>query len=125
YATFAAQVNRILERQREQGTEVTEDVQKRVKQEVLQEMIVEELLSQKAAELGLQVTDLELASEIHHTPAFQRAGAFDQLAYFQAIRQLFQMSPRQYEDMRRKSMLSLKLRQFVYLSAKLTPPEIV
>lgn len=124
YATYSMQVNRILDRMREQGREVSDDLQKKVKQEVLQEMIVEELLAQKAAEMGMVVTDLELASEIHHTPAFQRAGAFDQRAYFESIRYLFRMSPRQYEDMRRKSMLSLKLRQFVFLAAKLTPAEV-
>ena len=125
YTRFAMQVNRIVDRMRENGTDVNDQAQKRVKQEVLQEMIVEELLAQKAKELGLTVTDLELASEIQHTPAFQRGGAFDQMAYFQAIRQMFGMSPRQYEDMQRQALLSLKLRQFVYLSAKLTPSEVV
>lgn len=125
YATFLLQTNRIFDRMREQGTDVTEETQKRVRQEVLQEMIVEELLAQKAAEMGLVVTDLELASEIHHTQAFQRNGAFEQRAYFEAVRSHFNMTPRQYEDMRRKSMLALKLRQFVFLSAKLTPAEVV
>lgn len=125
YATFVMQTGRIVDRMREQGTEISDDVQKRVKQEVLQEMIIEELLAQKAAEMGIAVTDLELASEIHHTPAFQRGGAFDQRTYFQSVRYLFRMSPRQYEEMRRKSILSLKLRQFVFLAAKLTPAEIL
>ena len=125
YSVFLLQVNRYNDRMREQGTEVGEETLKRVKQEVLQELIVEELLAQKAAELGLVVTDLELASEIHHTPLFQQGGAFDQRAYFMNVRRQFQMTPRQYEDMRRKSQLSLKLRQFVFLSAKLTPAEVI
>jgi hypothetical protein len=125
YSLFLLQANHTVDRMREQGTEVTDDLQKRVKQEVLQEMVVEELLAQKASELGLVVTDLELASEIHHNPAFQRAGAFDQRAYFEGIRYLFHMTPRQYEDMRRKSLMALKLRQFVFLAAKLTPVEII
>jgi len=125
YARFAMQTNRVLDRIREQGTELSEELTKKVKQEVLQEMIVEELLAQKAAELGLVVTDLELASEIHHTPAFQRAGLFDQRIYFQTVRHLFQMSPRQYEEWRRKSLLALKLRQLFFLAAKLTPAEVV
>ena len=125
YTTFTTQVSRITDRMREQGTEVTPEQQQRVKQEVLQEMIIEELLSQKAKEMGMEVTDLELASEIHHTPAFQQGGGFDQGKYFQSIRYLFHMTPRQYEEMRRKSLLSFKLRQFVFLSAKLTPGEVL
>lgn len=124
YLRFVGQTNRILDNMRDKGTEVTDDVRARVKQEVLQEMIIEELLFQQAMKLGLQVTDLELASEIHHTPAFQRSGAFNQGAYIEAIRYLFSMNPSQYEEMRRRSLAALKLRQFVFLAAKLTPAEV-
>ncbi|MBI4057564.1 MAG: SurA N-terminal domain-containing protein [Elusimicrobia bacterium] len=124
YQRFQVQVSRTIERLKEEKKEVPEALETQIKQETLREMIVEEVLYQKAKELGLKVTDLELASDIQHNPGFQRNGAFDQRQYLQAIQIYYRMTPEEYEEWRRKTLLSYKLRQLLFMTAKLSPEEI-
>ncbi|MBI4051710.1 MAG: SurA N-terminal domain-containing protein [Elusimicrobia bacterium] len=124
YQDFQIQVNRILERMQEEKKDVSDTVQNQVKQEILREMIVDEILYQKAKELGIEVTDLELASEIQHTPAFQHNNVFNQGLYIQTLQYRFRMSPEQYEEWRRKALTAFKFRQLMFLTAKLSPREI-
>ena len=82
------------------------------------------MLSMKADELGLVVTDEELARDIRATPAFSRGGQFDQDAYFQAVRSTFRQSPQEYESDRRKAIKTARLKSFFYRSIKLSPDEV-
>jgi parvulin-like peptidyl-prolyl isomerase len=87
-------------------------------------MMVDELLAVKADELGLVVTDEELARDIRATPAFNRGGQFDQEAYFQAVRSTFRGSPQEYEVERRKSIKTARLKSLFYRLSRATPNEV-
>lgn len=124
YQKLLAHSHRIQENLRDRGTEVTPQLQNEIKQDVLRDLIIETLMAQKAEEMGMQVTDLELASDVHNTPAFQKDGVFEPSAYVQALQYLFRSTPEQYEKDRKRSLLALKLRMFLFNSVKLSPREV-
>lgn len=119
---FDIQVRNILDRIRDQGETVDKETEKRIRQDVLRDLIVESLFAREGERVGLVVTDLEVAADIRET--FKRDDQFDQRLYFQAVQTQFQMTPGQYEAMRRKQLLAFKFRQLVQRSAKLTPVEV-
>jgi len=116
-------VDLYADRLREQGTELDDAKLVQLKREMLNNMMVDEMLSIKADELGLVVTDEELARDIRATPAFNRAGQFDQEAYFQAVRATFHESPQEYEAERRKSIKTSRLKSLFYRLVKVSPDE--
>ncbi|MBI4055783.1 MAG: SurA N-terminal domain-containing protein [Elusimicrobia bacterium] len=124
YQDFLSRVNLIGERIRDQGQEMTPEFEGRIKQDILRDMIVEKVLSQSSRELGLKLTDLELAYDIQNFPAFQRNARFDQVLYLQTVRYRFRTTPEEFERRRRESLLALKLRQLLYQSVHLTPFQI-
>lgn len=124
YARFIQRVNQYVEALREQKQEVTDGTVKEVKQAMLRDMIVDEILLMKAEEMGVGVSDAELSRDIRNTPAFQRAGAFDQEVYFQAVRTVFKDTPAAYETFRRRTLMTTKLKQVFFNAAKLTPAEV-
>ena len=121
--SLATRVNLYAERLREQGTELDDAKMAQLKREMLNNMMVDEMLSLKADELGLVVTDEELARDIRATPAFTRAGQFDQDAYFQAVRATFHESPQEYESERRKAIKTSRLKSLFYRQVKVSPDE--
>jgi hypothetical protein len=122
--TLMTRVDLYVQRLREQGTELDDAKLAQLKREMLNNMMVDELLTIKAKELGLVVTDEELARDIRATPAFVRAGQFDQDAYFQAVRATFRESPQEYERERRKSIETARLKSLFYRMVKITPDEL-
>ena len=124
YPVYMRRVNQYVDALRERGGDVTEAMVKEVKQEMLRDMIVDELLLTKADEMGLAVTDDELSRDIRNTPAFQRAGVFSEDAYFQTVQRYFRDTPEAFEDTRRKSLKTGKLKQLIFQTAKLTPAEL-
>ncbi len=125
YSKYLVRVNQYLDVLRQQGGgEISDAMVKEVKSGMLREMIIEELLSRKADELGLLVTDGELARDIRGTPAFQRGGSFSEEAYFQAVRTLLHDTHQSYEESRRKTLKTNKLKQMCFFAAKLTPDEV-
>jgi peptidyl-prolyl cis-trans isomerase D len=124
YGAFIRRVNQYVENARERGVEVTDQMTKEVKQETLRDMIVDEILEKKADELGITVTDEELARDIQNTPAFQRGGQFDTDQYFSTVYRVFRDTPQAYETNRRKSMKAYKLKQLIFQTAKITPQDL-
>lgn len=124
YALFLRRVNQTIDNLRDKGTEVNDNLIKEVKQELLRDMIVEELLFVRAQELGFIVTDEELARDIRTTPAFQTGGNFDQNAYFTTVYRVFRDTPQAYEEMRRKTLLTQKLKQLLFQASKFTPEDV-
>lgn len=122
--TLMTRVELYQERLREQGTELDDAKLTQLKREMLNNMMVDELLAIKADELGLVVTDEELARDIRATPAFARAGQFDQDAYFQAVRATFHESPQDYEKERRKSIKTARLKSLFYRMSKAAPADL-
>jgi parvulin-like peptidyl-prolyl isomerase len=122
--TLTTRVNLYADRLREQGTDLDDAKLSALKREMLNNMMVDEMLAIKADELGLVVTDEELARDIRATPAFNRAGQFDQEAYFQAVRATFRESPQEYESERRKAIKTSRLKSFFYRVVKISPDEV-
>ena len=117
-------VNQYADALRTKGTEVDDAMMSRLKREMLNDMMIEELLSIKADELGLKVTNDELSRDIRATPAFQRGGQFDQDVYFQQVRAIFRETPQEYERSRRKSIKGGRLKQLIFRMAKVQPAEV-
>ncbi len=120
---LTTRVNLYADRLRAQGVELDDAKLAALRREMLNNMMVDEMLALKIDELGLVVTDEELARDIRATPAFNRAGKFDQDAYFQAIRETFHESPQQYEIERRKAIKTARLKSLFYRLAKISPDE--
>jgi hypothetical protein len=121
---LATRVDLYASRLREKGTELDDAKLAQLRREMLNNMMVDELLTIKARELGFVVTDDELARDIRATPAFVRAGQFDQDAYFQAVRSTFHESPQDYEKERRKDIETARLKTLFYRMAKVSPAEL-
>lgn len=117
-------VNQYADALRQKGTEVDDAMMTRLKREMLNDMMIEEMMALKADELGLKVTNEELARDIRATPAFQRDGRFDQDTYFRQVRSIFRENPQEYERSRRKAIKSSRLKQLIYRMAKVPPAEV-
>lgn len=117
-------VNQYADALRQKGTEVDDAMMSRLKREMLNDMMIEEMMALKADELGLKVTNDELARDIRATPAFQREGQFDQDTYFRQVRAIFRENPQEYERSRRKAIKSGRLKQLIYRMARLPPSEV-
>lgn len=121
---FVARVNQYADLLRSRGTELNDENIKRLRREIANDMVVEEILADQAEQLGLVVSDAELARDIQSTPAFQRDGRFEQEAYFIAVRQLFRQTPQEYEAHRRRAILAARAKQLVFRMAKVSPREV-
>lgn|GEM_PF-1936765 len=124
YQGFRSRVDQYVEALRSRNGEVSDSAVKEIKVNMLREMIIDEMLLVKAGEMGLTVTDAELARDIRGTPAFQSGGEFSPEAYFRAVRSAFHDTPAGYEEMRRRSLMAGRLKQLIFQAAKLTPDEL-
>lgn len=120
---FSTRVNQYADMLRERGTELGDAELARLRREVVNDMIVEEILADQAEQLGIVVSNEELARDIQATPAFQRNGRFEQELYFLQVRQLYREAPPQYEQHRRRAIAANRLKQLVFRMAKVSPQE--
>ncbi len=123
YMRFISRVNQYADAVRSRGGEVTDAQLKALKFEMMRDMIVDELLQLKADELGLQVTDEELARDVRGTAAFQSGGQFSPQAYAHALRTLHDTT-QGYEETRRNAIKAGRLKQLLYQAAKTSPAEL-
>ena len=123
YMRFITQVNQYADDLRRRG-DVTDAQLKAIKIEMMRNMIVDELLLVKADEMGLVVTDDELARDVRGTPAFQAGGAFSPQAYLYALRTMIHDTPQGYEETRRRAIKTGRLKQLIYQAAKISPDEL-
>lgn len=124
YSQFVSRVDQWTDALRARGTDVSDEMAREIKMNTLRDMIVDELLLSAAEDMGLVVTDEELARDISGTPAFQRGGQFAQDLYFAAVRSVFRETPEAYEKSRRRQLRALKVKQLIFHAAKLSPDEI-
>jgi parvulin-like peptidyl-prolyl isomerase len=91
---------------------VPRDLQKVLEVQTLQRLINNTLFSQAARQLGLRVTDEELAEAIRENPAFQRNGMFDEEFYLKQFKPYYQRQNGQdYEFSLREQLLQERFRQ--------------
>ncbi len=91
--------------------------------QLLEELIQQRLLLQAAHDLGLKVTDSELADGIARHPAFQAGGRFDRNAYRLALRGQG-LTPAEFETQQRAALAIQKLRNLVGDSIPVTAAEV-
>ncbi len=116
---------RQADRLRAQGIDVDENMTKFLQQQVLQGLITVEILNQAAQRAGLHVSDYEVAYDIKTSPLFAgKDGRFDKNQYVYAVRQMFQISPAEFEQQTRRETLANRFLQALYSMYKLTPEEI-
>lgn len=124
YIRFRVRVDQYLEALRERDEEVTREKENNIKGEMLREMIVEEILAAQAEKMGLHVSDFELATSIEQTPAFQQNGRFIWELYKRAVRFQFRTTIARFEEERRRSMMSVKLKTLMFRTSKVSPTEL-
>ncbi len=94
-----------------------------LKQKVLETLVEEKILSIKAGELGLKVSDKELQEAIMSEPAFKRDGVFRRNVYLQTLR-MNRLTPGYYESMKRQELLVGKMRALIGESVVLTDKDL-
>ncbi|WP_461829542.1 peptidylprolyl isomerase [Aquifex sp.] len=94
-----------------------------VKQLVLNSLITREALSKKAEELGLLVSDQELLEVIKSDPNFQENGKFS-LKLYKEVLQRINLTPEEYEDILRKSLMAQKVLKLVEKGVYVLPEEV-
>lgn len=92
---------------------------------VLDDLVSKVLILQEGARLGLDVRDEELRRSIESIPSFQINGQFDPRIYERFLR-LNRMSPEQFEQMQRESLLLTKVVSLVRLNGgKVSEEEVL
>lgn len=124
YRQYTALYNRAIENIRKSNEDISDEMLLKKKQEVVQDLIQEEVFWQEAKKYGITITDMEVAADIQHYPAFQKDGKFDQRAYFQVVFQVLHTTPAEFEESRRRQLAIFKLRQLIASSVKITEPEL-
>ncbi len=110
---------------RGQGIDVDEDMMKFLQQQALNGLVIVEILNQAAQRAGLHVSDYEVAYDIKTSPLFVgKDGQFDKNQYAYALRQMYQVSPAEFEKQYRRQTLADRFRQTLYSIYKLTPEEV-
>lgn len=96
-----------------------------LKGKVLDDLISKVLILQEGARLGLDVQTEELQRSIESIPSFQTNGQFDPRTYERFLR-LNRMSPEQFEQMQKESLLISKVVNLVRLNGgKVSEHEIL
>lgn len=117
-------LNQAIENYRNQGYEITDEVLRSIKQQVLRDLIQEEVFWQEAKKYGIIVTDQEVYYDIMSIPAFHKDGRFDRETYYRTVILRLKMTPKEFEESRRKRIAMFKLRNFIISAVKLTPQEV-
>lgn len=117
-------LNQTIENYRNQGNEIDDKTISAIKQQVLSELIQEEVFWQEAKKYGIVVTDQEVYYDIMNIPAFHKDGRFDRETYYRTVILRLKMTPKEFEEFRRKRIAMFKLREFIISAVKLTPQEV-
>ncbi len=118
-------VNQNIDNYREQGHEITQEITKSIKQQVFRDLLQEEVFWQESKKFGIVVTNAEVYQNIMRIPAFQKDGRFDRETYISTLLYRLKMSPKEFEESRKKQIAMFKLREFVVSSVKISNNEIV
>ena len=95
----------------------------RLKEQALNQLVDRVLILKAAREMGLEVTDAELATHIAGIPGFQSNGQFDRQRYGQILDRL-RLTPEAFEASQREDLLVLKTNDFITRAAKVSEAEV-
>lgn len=94
-----------------------------IKQEVLNSLIVQSSLKQEALNMGLGASDIEMVYIIQNDRNFNTSGSFNKTNYFYVLRRVLGMTPEEFENKVRDSILAEEYKQTLILAAKTSPQE--
>ncbi|MBW2621959.1 MAG: SurA N-terminal domain-containing protein [Deltaproteobacteria bacterium] len=94
-----------------------------LKKRAIENLIDQHLVSQKASAFGIKVSTEDLQQRILSSPAFQFDGIFN-AAKYQTILARNKMSPETYEQLMRRELVNLKLRNTISKFAKISEDEV-
>lgn len=107
-----------------QETEEQDDlIREQLKQVVLQNLISQSALKQSAKELGLGVSDMEIAYYIQNNPLFNTTGSFNKETYLWIIRNRLGMNPEEFEQEVKNGKLAESFQKTLIFTAKTSPQE--
>ncbi len=93
-----------------------------VKKQTIDQLIERALLLQEAQNIGLTVSDTEIAQSIMEVPVFQNNGAFDNRRYLRVLSQVH-LSPEEFEAEQKNVLLGQKLTRIIIGAAKVSEAE--
>ncbi len=119
-----AESNMLQSFRRMAGDAMTKDFMKQlnIRQRALDELIDRRLLIAQAQELGLEISDKEVADVIVSTPAFEADGRFNPDVYRRALRGA-RLAPAEFEESQRESLLVGRLQAIVEDGIMITEAE--
>jgi hypothetical protein len=94
-----------------------------LKKNVLDSLVTEGVLYVAARQAGITVSDAELQEAITNDPEFMRDGVFNRQIYLRTL-ELNRITPKYYEDGRRRDIMRDKLKRLIEDSVDLAPPEL-
>jgi peptidyl-prolyl cis-trans isomerase D len=98
--------------------------QDNLKQETLKNLVDQELIAQQADDLGIQVSDEEVADAIAKNPNFQQEGKFDFDYYKRLVENGYGMSIKRFEEAYRRDLLRGKVIQAAIAGAQVSDDEV-
>ncbi len=124
YKYYYSLYNNALNLLKQSGQELTDDLVKLTQNQILRTLVQDELIWQQTKKYGITVSDNELAQDIQSYPYFLNAnGQFDSRNYYQFLNNL-RMSPKDFENLRRKQIAANKLQVLIASAAKISDSEI-
>ena len=95
-----------------------------LKKDALKALVDQELLAQQAAELGIVVSDDELARTILESSQFKQDGKFDEEYYKRLVENGYGMSVKKFEESLRRDLLRAKTVEAVINGATVSDDEV-
>ena len=107
-----------------QETEEAENlIREQLKQAILQNLISQEALRQAALQLGLGVSNMEIAYYIKNNPLFNTTGSFNKDNYLWLIRNRLGMNAEEFEQEIKNEKLGENFQKVLVFAAVATPQE--
>lgn len=126
YADFQREYQNMLDMYRQRlGQGLTDELIKQLnlKQQTLDNLVNRLVITKKAEEMGIRVTDEEVKTAIMSFPAFQRNGVFSEQIYQQLL-STNKMSPEEFEASQKNVMITAKMESLIQDGVKVSDAEI-
>ena len=124
-SSYRRAYNNLIERYRQQfGSSLNDGMLEmlNIKGQALNQLIDRAVILQEAKNLGLRVTDAEVANSIMSTTVFQTNGRFDNRRYQRILAQVH-LTPEEFEEDQKNALLGEKLTRVVAGAAKVSEAE--
>jgi peptidyl-prolyl cis-trans isomerase D len=114
--------NRLIDQYRQFGTNLDDEMIKKLRKQAIDGLIDQELLIQEAANLNLRVSEDELADSIRDMEVFHTDGRFDRRRY-ERVLSANRLTPEQFELSQKQAMLTNKVRSVIMNNVKVSDEE--